>query len=288
MAPTRVSFGPSSLPRTVLEKFGPPEADTLLPHYSAFLAPFGRVFPGSEESRFSDVLSFPEPERPFLVVGVMRNDVPELTPLWAPSLHSDPPYNRTSAHDARVVFCRDVVLGNLPASARFVCDWLVTETLELLKEDLFETKVAASPAGAHTIPELVADEQEDLYVAQAAILPGCLAPDLLRLPRNPVAAWRLLRARAAELEVLEECTGLWRLLRALASPEHREDSCVTLNLVDGNAHFVGARRATLEAILPALSTSPPPPVAAPLPIDASGTATLAAAIEAATPRPRQR
>jgi hypothetical protein len=57
---------------------------------------------------------------------------------------------------------------------------------------------------------------------------------------------------------------------------------VILELVDGNAHFVGSRRVTLEAILPALAPLPPaetPSVAAD---DGARTASLAAAIEAAT------
>jgi hypothetical protein len=154
------------------------------------------------------------------------------------------------------------VQGNLPASTLFSCDWLVTETLELLDEGIFEERLEASPAGAATIPESDEDEHEDLYVPQAAVIPSCLVPDLLRLPRDPVAAWRLLRLRARELRLLEQCTSLWRLLRSLASTSHCEESCVTLELVDGNAHFVGSRRATLEAILPALA--PGPPVANPL------------------------
>jgi hypothetical protein len=254
--------GLPSPPRTVLEKFGSPEADLLRPHYGTYLPPFERVFPGSDAARFADVISFSADERPILLVGVMRNNTPELIPLWGAAQHLDPPYARTSAHASRVAFCRDVVQGNLPASTLFSCDWLVTETLELLDEGIFEERLEASPAGAATIPESDEDEREDLYVPQAAVIPSCLVPDLLRLPRDPVAAWRLLRLRARELGLLEQCTSLWRLLRSLASTSHREESCVTLELVDGNAHFVGSRRATLEAILPALA--PGPPVANPL------------------------
>jgi hypothetical protein len=133
----------------------------------------------------------------------------------------------------------------------------------------------------------VAEEEdnlkEDLYVAQAAVLPGCLAPDLLHLSRDPVAAWRLLHARAAELGLLESCSALWRLLRALSSGTYREDTCVTLDLVDGNVHFVISPRSTLETVLPALAVSiqPPWPTAPPADNDV-GTASLAAALEAAT------
>jgi hypothetical protein len=270
-------------PRTLLEKFGPSTADPLLAHYSVLLPPFEIVFPGQETSRYAELLSLPVVERPVILVGVMRNNAPELVPLWGVAQHLDPLYARTSNHEARVLFCRDVVQGNLPASIRFDCDWLVTENLELIQEELFETKLASSPAGADSIPESATDEVDDLYVAQAVVLPSCLVPDLLRLPRNPVAAWRLLRSRASELGMLAHCTGLWRLLRALASTNHREDACVALDLVDGDAYFVEGRRALLEMILPALA--PPPPVPALPPAqggDAVGTATLAAAIEAAT------
>jgi hypothetical protein len=216
-------------------------------------------------------------------VGVMRNNVPELVPLWGPARHLDPPYARTSSHEAYVLFCRDVVQGNLPSSTRFDCDWLVTENIKLLVEDAYEAKVGASTPGANSVPKLDSDDKEDLYVPQAAILPGCLVPELLRCPRNPVAAWLLLRARATELGILDQCPSLWLLLRALSSPNHREDSCVNLALVDGNAHFVNSRRSTLEAFLPALSTAGPSAPSAPPPLaDPAGTATLAAAIEAAT------
>jgi hypothetical protein len=271
----------SSPPLTILEKFGPPAADPLLPHYGTLIPPFARVYPGNEAARLSDVLSFIEEERPILVVGVIRNNIPELTPLWGPTRHLDPPYARTAIHDAHVFFCRDVVQGNLPASTTFNGDWLVTESLELLSEALFEAKVVDSPLGADFISEQVADEREDAYVAQAAVVPACLVPDLLRLPRNPLAAWRLLRARAAELGLLEVCSPLWLLLRALASPAHREESCVSLDIVDGNAHFINTRRGTLEAILPALAAGSPMPPPAHVG-EAVGTASLAAAIAAAT------
>jgi hypothetical protein len=53
--------------------------------------------------------------------------------------------------------------------------------------------------------------------------------------------------------------------------------------MDGDAHFIDARRSTLESILPGLAAAPLAPIsAAPPPGDAGGTATLAAAIEAAT------
>jgi hypothetical protein len=113
--------------------------------------------------------------------------------------------------------------------------------------------------------------------------PSCLVAELFRCPRNPVAAWRLLRARAAELGLTECCSGVWLLLQALASAEHREASCVSLALMDGNTHFVRARRSTLESILPALAaTVPSIPSLSSSAGDASGTAALAAAIEAAT------
>jgi hypothetical protein len=53
--------------------------------------------------------------------------------------------------------------------------------------------------GTATIPELDADEREDLYVSQAAVLPSCLVPDLLQLSRNPMANWRLLWVWASKL-----------------------------------------------------------------------------------------
>jgi hypothetical protein len=281
VVPPVVRFGVSTLPRTLLEKFLAPSADKLLLHYGTHLPPFEHVFPPDDVSRFEDVLSFADDERPILVVGVMRNNAPELVPLWGSAQHLDPPYARTTAHKAYVAFCRDVVGGNLPTTARVRTDWLVTEELELLCEDVFEAKVGTSPPGTSLIPELNADMKEDLYVPQAALLPSCLVPDLLGLPRDPVAAWRLLRARATELGLLDQCAALWRLLRALASPEHREESCVKLELMDGDAHFVGARRVVLEAILPALGAPaalPPAPIVQ----DPAGTASLAAAIEAAT------
>jgi hypothetical protein len=157
----------------------------------------------------------------------------------------------------------------------------MTESLELLHEDVFEVKIATSPVWASSV-ELLDDQHEDCYVAQAAILPSCLVPDLLRCARHPLAAWRLLRAQAAKLGLTKQCgAGLWRLLRALSSSEHREESCVTLGLLNGDAHFVGTRRGVLEAILPALASAPTP--SAPLLVaDPLGTSTLAAAITAAT------
>jgi hypothetical protein len=253
-----------------------------LPHYRTFLPPFEQVFPGSEATRFADVLTLAEAECPILVVGVMRNNAPKLVPLWGPALHLDPPYSRTSAHEASVLFCQDVVGGNLPASTLFNCDWLMTEGLELLQEDLFLKKLAACPLGADSVLEADTDAGEDLYVAQAMVLPGCLVPDLLVHLRNPVVAWRLLCARATELDLLERCSALWLLLQALASTEHREDSCVGLLLVDGDSHFVSLQRKTLETILPALAAAPPAP-AVPVPTaNATGTASLAATIEAPT------
>jgi hypothetical protein len=192
----------NALPRSILEKFRVPEADPLLAHYATYLPAFNQVHPGSEEAQFADILTLAEAERPILVVGVMRNNVPELVPLWGPARHLDPPYSRTSAHEAPVIFCRDVVRGNLPASARFDCDWLVTEALELLAEDVFLAKIINCALGATSVPEAILDNREDLYVAQAAVLPACLVPDLLLLRRDPVAAWRLLRARATTLGLL--------------------------------------------------------------------------------------
>jgi hypothetical protein len=182
-----------------------------------------------------------------------------------------------------VVFCRDVVHGNLPASALFDCDSLVTELLELIKEDAFFTRLDDCAPGADVVNELAADAFDENYTARAVVVPLCLVAELFRCPCNPAAAWHLLRARAAEFGLTEYCSGMWLLLQALASAEHREDSCVPLALMDGNAHFVSARRSTLESILPALgatvSSVPPPSSSAG---DAVGTATLAAAIEAAT------
>jgi hypothetical protein len=103
-----------SPPRTIREKFGPSALDPLLFHYDTLMPAFALVHPGGEDARLADVLSFSVEERPILVVGVMRNNVPELTPLWGPARHQDPPYSRTSAHDAHVFFCRDVVEGNFP------------------------------------------------------------------------------------------------------------------------------------------------------------------------------
>jgi hypothetical protein len=125
--PPRAHFGVVTPPRSILEKFRTAEADTLLPHYGALMLPFECVYPGNEAARIADVLSFAEAERPVMVVGVMRDNVPELVPLWGPTRHLDPPYARTSAHKAHVFFCRDVVQGNLPASTIFDCDWLITK-----------------------------------------------------------------------------------------------------------------------------------------------------------------
>ncbi len=47
-------------------------------HYSTFLPPFDRIHPGHEDACFMDILSLSEAERPILVVGVMRNNIPEL------------------------------------------------------------------------------------------------------------------------------------------------------------------------------------------------------------------
>jgi hypothetical protein len=118
-------------------------------------------------------------------------------------------------------------------------------------------------------------------VAQAAVLPSCLIPDLLHCARHPLAVWRLLRARAAQSGLMEQCASLWRLLRALSSSEHSEESWVTLDLLNGDVHFVGTWRGVLEAILPALASAPTP-AAPPLVADPSGTATLATAIAATT------
>jgi hypothetical protein len=256
----------------------------VLPHYATFLPRYKRVFfPGSKEARFSNILTLSEAERPIMLVGVMRNNTPELVPLWGPARHLDPPYARTTVHAAPVVFCRDVVHENLPASAMLDCNWLVTKSLELIKEDAFVAHLDDCAPGADVVNELAADARDEHYTARAVVVLLCLVAELFRCPRNPVAAWRLLRARAAELGLTESCSGMWLLLRALASAEHREDSCVPLALMDGNAHFVSARRSTLESILPALAATesavPPPSSSAG---DAVGTATVAAAIEAAT------
>jgi hypothetical protein len=178
------------------------------------------------------------------------------------------------------VFYQDVVHGNLLASALFDCDWLVTESLELIEEDAFVARLDECAPGADVVGnELTANARDEHYTARAAVVPSCLVAELFRRPRKPVAAWRLLQARAAELGLTESCSGMWLLLRALAS----EESCVPLALMDGNAHFLSARRSTLESLLPALAATvpsvPPPSSSAG---DAVGTATLAAAIEAAT------
>jgi hypothetical protein len=188
---------------------------------------------------------------------------------------------RTEIHDAHVVVCPDVFQGNLRASTTFDGEWLVTENIELFEEVLFESKLEDSPLGAGLIPELAADGRVDAYVAQAALVPACLVPNLLRGPRNPLATWRLLRARAAELGLLVVCSPLWLLLRTLASPVHCEESCVSLNIVDGNAHFVNAQSGMLEAILLALAAGPPVPLPTPGG-EAAITASLVAAIAPAT------
>jgi hypothetical protein len=56
---------------------------------------------------------------------------------------------------------------------------------------------------------------------------------------------------------------------------------VTLDLLNGDAHFVGTRRGVLEAILPALASALTSSVQL-LVAGPSGTSTLAAAIAAAT------
>jgi hypothetical protein len=212
----------------------------------------------------------------------MRNNVPKLMPLWGPALHQDPPYARTTLHNAHVFFCHDVAEENLPASIVFNKDWLVTENLELLSSTVFEAKLITSPVGANNIPELATNNEEDHYVAQAAVLPACLVRDLLELPHNPVAAWCLLCVCAATLGLLEHCASLWLLLRAATSPVHREDSAVLLALADENAHFVSTCRSVLEAVLPALDSGSPAPLPAPFGGGAVGTPLLAWAIEAAT------
>jgi hypothetical protein len=63
-----------------------------MPHYGTLIPPFARVYLGNEADRLADVLSFTEEERPILVVGVMRDNTPELIPLWGPARHFDPPY----------------------------------------------------------------------------------------------------------------------------------------------------------------------------------------------------
>jgi hypothetical protein len=107
-------------PRVPIDIPVPPAAtDPLLLHYSVYLPPFELVFPGSEEGRFANLLSLSEAERPMFVVGVMRNNIPGLVPLWGAAQHLDPPHARTAVHGVQTCFCRDVILGNLPASTRF-------------------------------------------------------------------------------------------------------------------------------------------------------------------------
>jgi hypothetical protein len=150
--PPRVPIDVPAPPRTILEKFRTAATDPLLPHYGVYLPPFELVFPGSEEERFADLLSFSEAERPMFVVGVMQDNIPELVPLWGAAQHLDPPHARTAVPGALTCFCLDVVLGNLPASTRFECGWLVTESLKLLHEDVFEVKIATSRVGASSVP----------------------------------------------------------------------------------------------------------------------------------------
>jgi hypothetical protein len=108
--------------------------------------------------------------------------------MASPNITIVTPYARTELHDAHVFFCRDVVQRNLPASTTFDGEWLVTENIELIAEALFESKLEDGPLGADLIPELAAGARVDAYVAQAAIVPDCLMPNLLHLPRNPLAA----------------------------------------------------------------------------------------------------
>jgi hypothetical protein len=136
------------------------------------LPPYEWVFLGSEEARFSDILTLSEAERPIMLVGVMRDYTPGLVPLCGPARYLDPPYARTTAHAAPVVFCRDVVHGNLPASALFDCNWLVTESLGLIKEDAFVARLDDCAPGADVVNELAADTRDEHYTARAAIMPG--------------------------------------------------------------------------------------------------------------------
>jgi hypothetical protein len=76
--PPRVPIDVPAPPRTILEKIRTAATDPLLPHYGVYLSPFELVFPGSEEERFADLLSLSEAERPMFVVGVMRDNIPEL------------------------------------------------------------------------------------------------------------------------------------------------------------------------------------------------------------------
>jgi hypothetical protein len=78
-------------PCSILEKFWPAHADPLRAHYGTLLPSFHRVYAGHEVTRFSELLTLSEGERPLLVVGVMRNYAPELVVLWGPSQHLDPP-----------------------------------------------------------------------------------------------------------------------------------------------------------------------------------------------------
>jgi hypothetical protein len=121
--PAGIRNAVSTLPsHSIVEKFRMPEADPLLPHYATFLPPYNQVFPGSEEAQFSDILTLAKAEYPIMLVGVMRNNTPKLVPLWGPARHLDPPYARTMAHTALVMFYQDVVHGNFLASTLFHCD----------------------------------------------------------------------------------------------------------------------------------------------------------------------
>jgi hypothetical protein len=146
--PPRVPIGVLAPPRTIQEKFRTAATDPLLPHYGVYLPPFELVFRGSEEERFADLLSLSEADRPMFVVGVMQDNIPKLVPLWGAAQHLDQPHARTAVHGVQTCFCCDVVLGNLPASTRFECGWLVTKSLKLLHEDVFEVKIVTSPVGA--------------------------------------------------------------------------------------------------------------------------------------------
>jgi hypothetical protein len=105
-----------------------------------------------------------------------------------------------------------------------------------LKEDLIKAKLATSPAGTNYIP---LDKQED-----------CRAVELLGEVRPQQSGGRVVPS-ATKCGLLKQCSGLWHLLWALTSNVHCEDSCVTLDLVDGIAHFVSARWSALE-VLPLL------------------------------------
>jgi hypothetical protein len=59
---------------------------------------------GEEEARFDNLLLLEEDERPILLVGMMRNNSPNLISLWGAAKHLDSPYSRTLANGA-VLFC---------------------------------------------------------------------------------------------------------------------------------------------------------------------------------------